>query len=488
MKILLVYPEYPNTFWSFKNALKIIPKSALMPPLGLLTIASILPKEFEKKLVDMNVVKLTDKELLWADYVFISAMISQKNSVCTIIKRCQKLGVKTVAGGPLFTSLHENFPDIDYFVLNEAEITLPMFLEDIKNNSLKRIYSSDIKPDLSKIPPPMWELAEMKKYFKMPIQCSRGCPYDCEFCDIVNLNGKIPRYKTPEQILKELESLQKAGWNSSVFIVDDNFIGNKKKTKEILRALIDWKKVNKNCKMSFITEVSLDVADDDELLSLLREAGFMSVFIGIETASQKSLEECGKYQNKNRNPLECVRKIQSCGIEVWGGFIVGFDSDDVSVFSKQTEFIQNSGIVMAMVSLLSALPGTRLYERLKRENRLIEEASGNNTDFSINFLTNISHDVLIKGYKEIISSLYSSENYYKRILIFLKHYNPHFKESMDIKKIIILIKSMFIIGIFEEHRKYFWKMLFLSLFKYPNSFPKVMAMMIYYRHFRSVFS
>ena len=224
MKILLLYPQYPDTFWSFKKALEYVSKEAAMPPLGLLTIASLLPNGFEKKLIDMNVDKLSDKDLLWADYVFISAMITQKDSVNELLERCRQLGVKTVAGGPLFTSLYAEFPDINHFVLNEGEVTLPLFLEDLKNGNLKKIYTSDIKPDITKSPIPQWNLLNLKKYFKMPIQCSRGCPFDCEFCNIVNLNGRIPRYKSPEQVIREIEALYQAGWHLSIFIVDDNFL------------------------------------------------------------------------------------------------------------------------------------------------------------------------------------------------------------------------------------------------------------------------
>jgi len=487
VKILLLYPQYPDTFWSFRKALKYISKEALLPPLGLLTIASLLPDKFDKKLIDMNVDKLTDKDLLWADYVFISAMITQKDSVNKIIARCKKLNVKTVAGGPLFTSLHEEFPEIDHFVLNEGETTVPMFLEDLKNGDLKRIYTSDIKPDITKSPIPQWNLLNLKKYSKMPIQFSRGCPFDCEFCDIVNLNGRIPRNKTPEQIIQEIEALNQAGWYLSIFIVDDNFIGNKIKAKELLKALIEWRKTRKKS-ITFMTEVSLNLADDNELLSLMREAGFDTVFIGLETPSRESLQECGKFQNKNRDQTLSVRKIQSYGMEVSAGFIVGFDSDDFSIFARQIEFIQKTGIVVAMVGLLQALPGTKLYERLKKENRLLKDSSGNNTDFSTNFLPKMDLNLLISGYKNIISSVYSPENYYKRIKTFLEHYKPYHTETIKLKDLKALIKSICILGIFQKNRKYFWEIFFTCLFKYPQSFSKAMTMTIYYEHFSTIFA
>ena len=492
MKILLLYPQYPDTFWSFRKSLKFVSKESTSPPLGLLTIAALLPDGFEKKLIDMNVDKLTDKDLLWADYVFISAMITQKDSANKVIERCKKLEVKTVAGGPLFTSLHEEFPEVDHFVLNEGEVTVHLFLENLKTGSLKRIYTSDIKPDITKSPIPQWDLVNMKKYSKMAIQFSRGCPYDCEFCDIVNLNGRIPRNKTPEQVINEIEALYQAGWyssiHSSIFIVDDNFIGNKIKAKELLRALIDWRKRTKN-RITFITEVSLNLADDDELLSLMRDAGFDTVFIGLETPSKEGLQECGKFQNKNRDQTLSVRKIQSYGMEVTGGFIVGFDSDDFSIFARQIEFIQKTGIVVAMVGLLQALPGTKLYERLKRENRLlVKGSSGNNTDFSTNFLPKMDPAILIDGYKNILSSVYSPENYYKRIKTFLEHYKPYHKEAFKLKDLNALIKSIWILGIFKENRKYYWEIFFTCLFKYPGSFSKAITMTVYYEHFRTIFA
>lgn len=486
MKILFLYPQHPDTFWSFKHALKLISKKALLPPLGLLTIASMLPESFEKRLVDMNASQLKDKDILWADYIFISAMIIQRESVEEVINRCKNLGAKIVAGGPLFISHYDEFPEVDHFVLDEGEVTLPLFLEDLKNGSPERVYRSDVKPDITLSPLPLWELVKFKNYSKMPLQTSRGCPFDCEFCDIVKLNGKIPRTKTPIQVIKELNSLIRLGWKSSIFIVDDNFIGNKTKTKQLLKALIRWRKWTKQ-RIHFISEVSLNLADDDELLVLMRDAGFDSVFIGLETPSEESLKECGKIQNRNRDLLSSVRKIQSYGLEVLGGFIVGFDSDDSSIFARQIEFIQKTGVVVAMVGLLQALPGTKLYERLKSENRLLSKGSGNNTDFSINFVPKIDVDMLINGYKSIISSIYSPQQYYERVQTFLTNYNAHNREMITFNHIMALIKSMWILGVFEKERKYYWKLLFNSLFNNPKNFSKAITMTVYYAHFRKIF-
>ncbi|MGD0857512.1 MAG: radical SAM protein, partial [Dehalococcoidia bacterium] len=370
MKILLVNPEYPDTFWSFKHALKFVSKKAAFPPLGLLTVAAMLPSGFELKLIDMNITKIKDKDIKWADFVFISAMVVQRESAKNVLKLCKKLGARTVAGGPLFTTEYEDFTCVDHLVLNEAEITLPQFLSDLQNGSPKRIYVSDQMADISKTPLPRWDLVNMKKYSSMSIQYSRGCPFDCEFCDIVVLNGHMPRTKSKEQIERELDALYTSGWNGSVFIVDDNFIGNKRKLKsEILPAVTEWSQARK-FPFSFYTQASINLADDDELINLMVKANFNMAFIGIESPSEESLVECGKTQNQRRNLVDAVKKLQHMGIEVQAGFIVGFDSDSQSVFQEMINFIQKSGIVTAMVGLLHAPAGTRLYKRLKKEDRI----------------------------------------------------------------------------------------------------------------------
>ncbi|MEI7475160.1 MAG: B12-binding domain-containing radical SAM protein [bacterium] len=486
MKILLVYPEYPDTFWGFKHSLKFISKKALLPPLGLLTIASMIPDKYERKLVDLNVAKLNDNDIIAADYVFISAMITQKDSVKEIIDKCKKLNKKIVAGGPLFTSLYDQFSEIDHFILDEGEITLPLFLNDLEKNNLKRIYTSDKKPDMSLSPIPQWDLLDFKYYSKMPIQYSRGCPFDCEFCDIVNLNGRIPRTKKPLQVIKELNSLVRKGWDGPIFIVDDNFIGNKSKSKELLRYIIKWRRLTKRS-MTFMTEVSLNLSDDDELLALMRDAGFNAVFVGLETPSTESLQECGKYQNKNRSLVDSVKKIHQHGMEVSAGFIVGFDHDDETIFDRQIEFIQKTGVVIAMVGLLQALPGTKLYKRLKKENRLIQDTSGNNTDTYLNFIPKMNEEKLLKGYKKIISVIYSPKEYYERVLTFFSDYKCYSSEKLTWSNIKALFKSVFLLGIVEKDRKYYWKLFFISLFKYPESFSRAIKMAVFYAHFKRIF-
>jgi len=495
MKILLLYPEYLDTFWSFKHALKFISKKAVNPPLGLLTVAAMLPKEWTKKVIDTNVQKLKDKDIEWADYVFISAMTVQKESVKKIVERCKAHNAKIVAGGPLFTTSHEDFKDIDYFVLNEAEITLPMFLEDLRNNRAKHIYSANEFPDIEKTPVPLFELITMKEYVSMNIQYSRGCPFNCEFCDITALFGRKVRTKTKYQILAELEKIYNLGWRGGVFFVDDNFIGNKfKLKKEILPAIINWMKQHKY-PFVFSTEASINLSDDEELMQMMIDAGFNSVFVGIETPDENSLVECKKFQNQNRNLVDSVKKIQSFGLEVTGGFIVGFDNDPPSIFQKQIEFIQKSGIVTAMVGLLNAPKNTGLYHRLKKEKRLLKDISGSNTDLSLNFIPKMDHSKLIEGYKKIIREIYSAKPYYARVKSFLREYKPSKKLRFHFGLIRFhfgysgaLFKSMWFLGLIDKRRKYYWKLFFWSLFRRPRLFPLAITFAIYGSHFRTIFA
>ncbi|MDD5703007.1 MAG: B12-binding domain-containing radical SAM protein [Dehalococcoidales bacterium] len=489
MKILLVYPQCPDTFWSFKHALKFVSKKASFPPLGALTVAAMLPREWDKKLVDMNVSILKDEDIQWADYVFISAMVVQKESVKSVILRCKSLGKKIVAGGPLFTTEPHNFEGVDHFILNEAEITLPLFLADMKNGHPQKIYSTAVHPQITQTPAPMWSLIKMNKYSSMNIQYSRGCPFNCEFCDITFLDGNIPRTKNKEQILTEMDSLYQAGWRGDVFFVDDNFIGNKKKLKEeTLPAIIDWMQRHKR-PFNLFTEVSVNLADDEELMHLMEQAGFNKVFVGIETPNEASLSECDKKQNTRRDLIATVKILQNHGFEVMGGFIVGFDSDTPAIFKTQINFIQKSGIVTAMVGLLNAPRGTRLFQRLKRENRLLKESTGDNTDFSLNFVPRMKPETLISGYKEILNTIYSPKHYYERIGNLLREYKPRTKSfSLHSKRWNIqgFFNCMWFMGIRESGRRYYWRLLVSTLFTKPRSFPLFISLSIYGYHFRRV--
>ncbi|MBE9574538.1 MAG: B12-binding domain-containing radical SAM protein [Proteobacteria bacterium] len=489
MKILLVYPKYLDTFWSFKGALKFISKKATHPPLGLLTVAAMLPKDWQKKLIDMNVTTLRDKDLEWADFVFVSAMSIQKASVKEVISRCKEMDIKVVAGGPLFTIGYEEFEDVDYFVLNEAEITLPPFLEDLKNGCAQHIYTSQELPDIQKTPLPLWDLIDMKKYAVMSIQYSRGCPYDCEFCNISALYGRKVRTKSKTQIISELEDLYSQGWRGDLFFVDDNFVGRKRKLKEeILPAIIEWME-RKRHPFFFYTEASIDLSDDDELMQYMVKAGFTSVFVGIETTNEESLAECNKVQNRNRDLVASVKKIQKFGLQVVGGFIVGFDSDPPSIFERLSVFIQESGIVTAMVGLLNAPRSTSLYQRLVKEGRLLNDVSGDNTDFSINFIPKMDYEMLIKGYKKILSRIYSPEPYYKRVREFLREYRPSQRKAFrfNFSYVGAFFKTILFLGIIERERVYYWKLFLWSLFRRPQLFHLALTFAVYGFHFRKIF-
>ncbi len=488
MNILLVYPEYPPTFWSFRYALSFISKKAGYPPLGLLTVAAMLPPDFNLRLVDMNVGKLRDKDILWADYVFIGAMIVQAASVRRVLERCKFFGRKVVAGGPLFTTGHEEYDGlVDHFVLNEAEETLHAFLDDLKKGTPGRLYTAAGWADLTTSPVPRRDLIRTSDYGAMNIQYSRGCPFDCEFCNITSLFGRVPRTKSKEQLIAELESIHALHWKGCVFIVDDNFIGNKKKLKtEILPAMTDWMTRN-DYPFTFTTEASINLADDEELMRMMVKAGFDTVFVGIESPNEESLDECGKYANKGRDMIASIRKMQQFGLEVQGGFIVGFDNDPPEIFDRIISFIQESSVVTAMVGMLNALPSTKLYSRLKNEGRLINRTSGDNTDFSINFVPSMEYDRLIAGYNRIMQNIYSPKLYYKRARTFLQNYKPgNYNFHFRFNYAMALPKSIVRIGILGKERYQYWKLFFWSLFRRPKLFPLAITLSIYGFHFRKM--
>jgi len=489
MKALLIYPEFPDTFWSFRYALKFIHRKASSPPLGLLTIAAMLPEAWEKRLVDMNVQCLDDDDLRWADLVFVSAMSVQKESVKEVIARCKAAGVRIVAGGPLFTTEYEAFGAVDHLVLNEAEITLPCFLEDLANGTAGRFYTTDQWADIRKTPIPLWGLINIKHYASINIQYSRGCPFNCEFCDITLLCGRVPRTKDKDQILRELESVYASGFRGQVFFVDDNFISNKKKLKEeVLPAIIEWMDMRRH-PFTFNTQASIELSDHKDLMEMMVAAGFDVVFVGLETPHEQSLAECSKFQNKNRDLLASVRNIQKSGLEVQGGFIVGFDNDPVTIFDTQIRFIQKSGVVTAMVGILTALPRTQLYERLKKEQRLLKETSGNNTDFSTNFITRMDYDQLISGYKKILGTLYSPTHYYERVRTFLREYIPPQKKLFHLRcnYIAAFVRSMIVLGVIGKERFHYWRLLLWTVFTRPRLLPQAVTLSIYGFHFRKVF-
>ncbi len=489
MKLLLLYPEFPDTFWSFKHALKFVRKNASLPPLGLVTVAAMLPENWQQRLVDLNVRPLKPDDLAWADMVFISAMGVQQESARDLIAQCKATGITVVAGGPLFTTGNEQFPEVDHFVLNEAELTLPLFIEDLKNGCAKKLYATAEFPDITRTPAPKWELLDMQKYASMAIQFSRGCPYHCDFCNVTTLFGHKIRTKTTTQIIAELERLRGMGWRDSVFFVDDNFIAHKSYLKkELLPELIAWRESN-GVSTKFYTECSINLADDAELMDLMVRAGFNQVFIGIETPDDKALQACGKQHNRSRNMLENIRRIQNAGMEVQGGFIVGFDSDTPSIFQKQIEFIQKSGIVTAMVGVLQALPGTKLYDRMKSEGRLLHNSSGDNADSNTNIIPAMDPDMLKKGYREMMTHLYAPKHYYKRIRTLLQEYRApavQIKSRFRMSQFMAFARSTVVLGIIGKERFQYWKILIWTFFNRQQSLPLAVTLAIYGHHFRKV--
>lgn len=490
MNILLVYPKCPDSFWSFNHALKFISKKAAVPPLGLITVSAMLPASWKRKLVDLNVSALDTNDVLWADYVFISAMYIQKESVNEIIAECKKWSTKIVAGGPLFTQDFPNYPEIDHFVLNEAEITLPFFLNDLNAGIPQRVYATDEFADLSQTPVPDFHLLSVKDYAFMNIQVTRGCPFSCNFCEITSLLGHKVRMKSTRQIINELDVLYDGiKWRGPVSIVDDNFIGNIKEVKyNLLPAMKEWMQKRKY-PFSFTIESSINLADDEELMTLLIDAGINATFIGIETPEEESLHYCNKTQNRNRNLLESVKKIQKAGIQVAGGFIVGFDSDTSTVFQRQIDFIQQSGIVSAMVGLLNAPKNTKLYKQLQAENRLTTDATGNNTDSSMNFIPKMDRNELLEGYQKIIQNIYSTKPYYKRVRQLLLNYNQVCKSQNKINLALMqaFLKSMFVIGFVDKGRREYWKLIVWTLFNRPKLMVDALTCTVYGYHFRTVY-
>jgi radical SAM superfamily enzyme YgiQ (UPF0313 family) len=486
MNVLLIYPKFPDTFWSFTYALSFIGKKAAFPPLGLLTVATLLPEEWHQRLVDLNVDSLMDKDLQWADMAFIGGMAVQRKSASQIIARCDASNLKVVAGGPLFTSEPDEFKQVDHLVLDEAELTLPAFLTDLHNGQPKKVYRASYFCDLGATPAPSWGLIKMKRYASMSIQFSRGCPFNCDFCNVTTLFGHRSRLKKPRQIISELDRIYASGWRGSIFFVDDNFIGNKRYLKShLLPALIEWRQDKKGC--VFFTEASINLADDPELLGMMVTAGFDSVFIGIESPDEVSLTECHKTQNKNRDLLESVKIIHRSGLQVMGGFIVGFDSDMPSIFQRQIDFIQKSGIVTAMVGMLQAPPGTRLFDRLQRESRVVNTFSGDNVDGTTNIIPRMGMDRLLDGYQTIMKQIYSPKNYYRRVRTLLKDLKvPEINQPVDIQRFLSFFRSAFRLGFLGKERFHYWKLLLWTLLRRPRQISVAITLSIYGYHYRRI--
>lgn len=484
-KALLVYPEWPDTYWSFKHALPFVGKRSAYPPLGLMTVAPLLPNHWEKRLVDTNVRKLTDADIAWADIVLLSGMLVQKRPMLEILERCRARGVKTAVGGPITSSVEEMNRYADHIAIGEAEEVIPTMMAEIEAGKGKPVYRAHALPTLDKTPLPDLSLINPKYYSGMAIQYSRGCPFNCEFCDIIEIYGRVPRTKSPAQVMAELDLLYETKWRGSVFIVDDNFIGNKRKVKELLAALIEWNG-RREKPFTFLTEASVNLADDKQLLQMMKDAGFNRVFLGIETPVESSLKEAQKMQNTRRSLLESVRRIQSYGMEVMAGFIVGFDNDPEDVFDKQVQFIEESAIPLAMVGLLQAVRGTQLYQRLTKEGRILNDGTGDNMDFRLNFVPKMNPERLVQGYQSILQRIYGAEAYYQRVRRFLADYHPVHRQERTSADYVAFIRSIVKQGILGRDRAAYWKFVIDAATHYRDSFDTAMTLAVMGYHFQTL--
>jgi radical SAM superfamily enzyme YgiQ (UPF0313 family) len=486
MKVLLLYPEFPETFWSLRHALHFIRKRAVTPPLGLLTMAAMLPSQWNKRLIDLNVRALSADDLAWAEVVMISGMVVQRESAKALIARCKAAGLKVIAGGPLFTTEHEIFDQVDHFVLGEAELSVPPFLADWQQGKAQRFYRADGFADLHTTPVPLWELADLQRYACAGIQFSRGCPFDCDFCNVTVMHGRRPRTKTAAQIRAELEALYRSGWRGGVFFVDDNLIGNRRELKhELLPMLVQWQK---ECgPFTFNTQVSINLADDEDLMRSMVLAGFDTVFIGIETPDNSGLAECSKSQNRNRDLVTDVQRMHRAGLQVQGGFIVGFDSDQPNIFQRQIDFIQKSGIMTAMVGRLQAIPGTRLYDRMKQAHRLVGTATGDNVDGTSNIVPTMDPQVLQQGYEAILKSIYSPKQYYRRLRTFLKEYHaPPVHTRLTFGRVLAGAMATWRLGFVGKERFHYWRMLLWTSLHRPRNVPLAIQLVICGYHYRRI--
>ena len=488
MNVLLVYPEFPDSFWSFKHALPFINKRASHPPLGLLTVAAMLPPTWQLRLVDLNVRELSATALAWADIVFISAMGVQRESVERVISLCQRERIPMVGGGSLFSAQPEQFSAVTHLVLGEAEVSLPEFLRDLQGGCARHLYQTRDFADLHTSPIPRWDLVNFDDYGTLSTQFSRGCPFDCEFCDITALFGRRPRTKKASQIIAELDTLYDLGWRGGVFFVDDNFIGNKRQLKtELMPALVERHRTRPG--FQFNGQASINLADDAELMKMMVDVGFDSVFVGIETPNQESLAECAKKQNLGRDMKADVRGMQQAGLQVQAGFILGFDSDTPGTFERLTEFIQLTGITTAMVGLLQAIPGTRLYNRLKEAGRLVELGSGYAVNGTTNIVPLMDLGVLRTRYTELLHRLYSPKDYYQRVHLFLRVYRLpklqiRWETRYQLRQWWAFVIASVRLGVAGKERFEYWKLLVWTALRRPKAFSLAVTLAIYGYHFR----
>jgi len=490
LKVLLVWPRFPSSFWSFDGIRELVPMKTEQPPLGLLTVAALCPKSWRLKLIDLSFEDLLDADLLWADLVMVSGMRVQKDDIRETLLRARALGKRTIIGGPFASSEPELLLRLaDHVVVGEPDEVFPEIASDLERGASWRLYEVKEKPDVSRTPLPRFDLLKIDKYGSMAVQFSRGCPFQCEFCDIITIYGRKPRTKRPAQLIAELDALYELGWRDQVFIVDDNFIGNHKRALDLVIELQEWQK-RRGYPMFFYTEASIDLAQKPQLIEAMVKANFFFVFIGIESPSAKSLTEAKKFQNLRRDPLECVHFIQSQGLWVTAGFIIGFDSDTEEIFEQQRDFIERAAIPWAMAGFLIAPPTTPLYDRMLKEGRLLMGATTTSNFDPPNFKTLLPLPVLLKGFKETLSFLYEPSIFYDRCyrsLVQWKARKPQKAPPIPLLPILgILARSVVRQGFFSNYRKAYWKFLFRLLRHWsfdPPKFSLGFAMLLSGHHF-----
>jgi radical SAM superfamily enzyme YgiQ (UPF0313 family) len=464
IKVLMVWPSFPPSFWGFEGVLQMIPERAMTPPLGLITVAALCPASWQIRLIDHAFEELRDEDLLWADLVMVSAMHAQRADAVAALARARAFGRRTFVGGPWASTDPEAALQVaDHVMVGEAEEAFPGIAAALENGTAHALYRIIDKPDMTRSPVPRFDLLHREKYTSMPIQFSRGCPFQCEFCDIITIYGRRPRAKTPAQVIRELDVLRGLGWRNEVFIVDDNFIGNHAQALQLSRELVEWQKLHQQ-PFSFYTEASIDLASREELMDAMVAANFMYVFIGIETPSAEALKESRKFQNLRKNNVDQVRIIQEKGLWVLAGFIVGFDSDDETIFARQLEFIDQTAIAWAMAGILMAPPTTALFDRMKREGRLIEDSQSTMQFGLPNFRTVLPLPVLLRGLCTLLEGLYQPDAFFERAYNSLKVWQPKATQKPPYLgmyyNLRVLFASMWQQGITSNYRRSYWRFLY----------------------------
>jgi radical SAM superfamily enzyme YgiQ (UPF0313 family) len=467
VKALMIWPRFPASFWGFEGVLEIIPERSMIPPLGLVTVAALCPPTWDIRLLDLSFHSLQDEDLLGADLIMVSAMHAQRVDTLAVLERARSLGRRTFIGGPWASSEPEYLlTKADHVMVGEAEEVMAGICEALEDGTAHALYRVIDKPALTESPIPRFDLLSMNNYTSMPVQFSRGCPFQCEFCDIITIYGRKPRAKSPEQMIAELETLQRLGWRNEVFIVDDNFIGNSKLALQLTRALAEWQKGNKR-PMSFYTEASIDLADRPELMASMVEANFMYVFLGIETPSAEALKGSSKFQNLRGDLVSNVNKIRENGLWVLAGFIVGFDSDDATIFERQLQFIDKTAITWAMAGVLQAPPTTALFDRMKREGRLIEDSQATSNFSPPNFRTVMELPTLLHGLSGLLAGLYTPEAYFSRAFRSIESWQPRATQRPPelplVYNLRVMLASVWHQGIRSSYRRAYWRFLLLAV-------------------------